>query len=164
MCVCLACALFGAPDVLRLDEPTNHLDLEAILWLQVRPILQIGVSHSLWVGDCTASLLVQAQTMVLGLCQHKLRPAVCMLHAGVPQPLLPGPDAADGQPRPSIPQRSVPGDSGAERAAAQVGHRAESGLYLLLLHCTTQRRLQRSAPGHSGAAGPAAQVGHRAEF
>lgn len=37
MRVALACALFGAPDILCLDEPTNHLDLEAILWLQVRP-------------------------------------------------------------------------------------------------------------------------------
>lgn len=35
MRVSLACALFGAPDLLCLDEPTNHLDLEAILWLQV---------------------------------------------------------------------------------------------------------------------------------
>ncbi|WIA34151.1 hypothetical protein OEZ86_012513 [Tetradesmus obliquus] len=34
MRVSLACALFGAPDLLCLDEPTNHLDLEAILWLQ----------------------------------------------------------------------------------------------------------------------------------
>lgn len=35
MRVALACALFGAPDILCLDEPTNHLDLEAILWLKV---------------------------------------------------------------------------------------------------------------------------------
>ena len=34
ICVLLAQALFGNPDILLLDEPTNHLDLNSIQWLE----------------------------------------------------------------------------------------------------------------------------------
>jgi len=48
MRLALAQALFAAPDILCLDEPTNHLDLEAILWLQVSPLVCVAATVTPW--------------------------------------------------------------------------------------------------------------------
>jgi hypothetical protein len=57
-------ALFGAPDVLCLDKPINHLDLEAILWLQVRPLFTIR--------SCVAAVVI-GPLVFCSVSMHKAR-------------------------------------------------------------------------------------------
>lgn len=76
MRVALACALFGAPDILCLDEPTNHLDLEAILWLQVRAQKPQRLGEQ-WTPACRAAGIPQ---QYLFLHRPSVHSMMCWLH------------------------------------------------------------------------------------